>query len=664
MNKRLPLMMIAVVVLALLLVPNQMTGVATAQPTTPLFHQQPLPWIELLRHTGPLWVAERKNEVSLLEDFLPSLSQKQSQFEAIDACIQGEMADKGVPGAAIAIALDGEMVYERGYGVKHSQDGGIVDKDTIFRIGSVTKMMTAAAVMQQVDEGKVDLQAPVTTYVPEFDVAGPWPASNIKVWHLLTHSTGLPEQVPDIAGPTTETALTDWVTSQSDVQLFAEPGSFWNYCNQNFCLAGLVAERASNMSYHEYMKSQLWDRADMTRTTLLPAAVMADGNYSHGHLVNPFTGEPIVDPGTGEQIIFAPDAYDNWWFAPAGFAFSTAGDLVKFAQALMDGGGNVLSPESAAAMQDEQIALHSVPDQYYGFGIMGEDFWGVETKYHGGNVSGWGTWLLWVPERNFAVATVGNTTVSMTRSAYCATIVMLGLEPPEPQDYTTDPTTWGRYTGTYEVVDYELFGLLRPAVEAYQATITQEDERLRLSIDLPDPLNPTVPFSRTLTQGYLDTFFYDFDLDGQIQVDLTFIGNPENHGPTKWIRNRRFVGTQAPVPAGTYAMSARAFVDYRCDGFFQDGLDIPLRDATISLRFPNGARALYQVRPFGLVNFSGFDIADRVAIRVNLPERFRGYALNQCANSWGNLRLAPDDFEFGYKALQFGVRVTGEQVSP
>ncbi len=138
---------------------------------------------------GPISVVERERALSRLGNFLQTVPLRQDPFATIDACVQQEMEQLDMPGAAIAIALDGELVYERGYGVKHREEGGTVDSNPLFQIGSTTKMMTAAAVMQQVDRGTVDLGAAVTTYVPEFDVSGPWPASRMMmVWNLLTHS--------------------------------------------------------------------------------------------------------------------------------------------------------------------------------------------------------------------------------------------------------------------------------------------------------------------------------------------------------------------------------------------------------------------------------------------------------------------------------------------
>jgi len=109
--------------------------------------------------------------------------------EAIDQCVEFNMLRLSAPGAAVAVVLDGELIYESGYGVKNHSGTDPVDPDTIFRIGSVTKMMTAAAVMQQVELGRVELDAPVTDYIPEFVVGGRWPADRITVRASPTGST-------------------------------------------------------------------------------------------------------------------------------------------------------------------------------------------------------------------------------------------------------------------------------------------------------------------------------------------------------------------------------------------------------------------------------------------------------------------------------------------
>ncbi len=108
----------------------------------------------------------------------PTMAQAQSPpFAAVDACLQQEMQQKNLPGASMAIALDGALAHTSAFGVRQLGTQRYVDTDTIFRINSTTKMMGAAAVMQQVERGRLDLDAPITDYVPDLRFAEPWDAS-------------------------------------------------------------------------------------------------------------------------------------------------------------------------------------------------------------------------------------------------------------------------------------------------------------------------------------------------------------------------------------------------------------------------------------------------------------------------------------------------------
>ncbi len=498
-------------------------------------------------------LAEAARELVLDQGPSPcAVGDDQDPFEVVDAFAAREMEGRGFPGAALAIAKDGEIVHAKGFGVKHAVDGGDVDAETQFRFGSVLKMMTAAAVMQQVEAGKVDISAPVQTYVPDFALADVDDAKAITVWNLLTHSTGIPDLFTglDVDGPKTDAALGEWAASLGDVKPFAPPGSFWNYSNPNFSLAGLVAERASGTPYHELMADAVWATAGMTSTTLLPGEVMDRGNYTYGH---------TIDLETGQPTIVAPDAYDNWAFAPAGFGFTTAGDLASWAALLMEGGGSVLSLESAAAMQDPQMPLQTTPDAYYGYGIMIENYGDIVLRHHGGNINGWGAYVLWVPESDFAVATLNNADGNMISSVVCAVEAVLGVPPPASPDYTTDPATWGPYTGDYWVIDDLFSSRLGLGPKEYVAHLTLEGDTLRLALpDVQDPITPTLAFSRTLTQVVLDTFAYDFDLDGNVDgaLAVTFIQDPAEPGLAKWMRSRTFVGTRmAAEPPRVYLPS-------------------------------------------------------------------------------------------------------------
>lgn len=136
--------------------------------------------------------------------------------------------------------------------------------------------------------------------------------------------------------------------------------------------------------------------AGMDATTLDPQEVMDRDDFTYGH------------HGGAPEFIYAPDGYDCGAYSPSGLVFSTVENLARFARLMMSDGGELLSEESVAAMQGHQIYLDYDPDYFYGFGVFIEPYQDLEVRYHGGNVPGWGTVLLCVPERGYVAQRVAD----------------------------------------------------------------------------------------------------------------------------------------------------------------------------------------------------------------------------------------------------------------
>jgi CubicO group peptidase (beta-lactamase class C family) len=459
-------------------------------------------------------------------------------FQRVDACVETFMAAYRVPGASIAIIDNRAFVYEKGYGVKHREQGGAVTPDTVFRFGSTLKMMTAAALMQQVEQGRVDLQAPITRYIPEFQVAGPWPSDTISAWNLLTHTSSFPDRYDQymfrngLAGPTTPTALSDWAAGQSAIPLYAPPGSFWNYSNPNFSLAGLIAERASGLEYHQYMEDRVFGPAGMTSATLLPSDVLAFGDYAYEHYTDPFTGQ---------SVIAAPDAYDNWVMAPAGLGFATARDLARFAWILMQGGSPILTSSSAEIMQSPQIDMQIGEPIYYGFGVMVlPDYFGANLRMHGGNVFGSSSSLIWAPDYTFAVSLLFNGEASPDDAALCAYAAFHPLTGEAPPNASLPPSEWGKYAGNYrgrfyghwnwrtggEIVTYD--GL------EITATVTKVRDQLVVRMPELTVNDPQTPVG-------LDNFLAAKLGPLYGLFTASYLDDPWMHIVSNFIRNRSFV---------------------------------------------------------------------------------------------------------------------------
>jgi CubicO group peptidase (beta-lactamase class C family) len=448
--------------------------------------------------------------------------------DAIDVCVLSDMVWFDAPGAAVAVILVGELLYERGYGERLRGSNKPVDPGTIFRIGPVTQQMTAAAVMQQVELGRVALTDPITDLIPEFEVSGRWPADRITVWHALTHTTGFPD-VLDSGGVQNENSLSRWAQRQDDTRLYAPPGSFWNYSNPSFMLAGLIAERAGGVNYRQLMQQNLWEPAGMGSTTFDPAEVVETGNYADGH---------CWVCSEGGEVVVPPEENDLWDVGPAGMAFSTVRDLARWALLLMDGGGPVLSPRSAFSMQARQQWTHLTPDDFMGFGIMIEDYRGLDVRLHPGGIRGYGSCLLWVPQRRFAVAVLANSTSEMTAAAHCIVDVVLEPDAVEQPDLTTDPSTWRRYEGDYVMTE----------ANGYQTRLRVSLDDDRLMATVTDPADSSFLYVTELVQAYLDTFRLDSNADGRTDLDFTFCSRSGKPGFQMWMRNRNIVGERLLVP--------------------------------------------------------------------------------------------------------------------
>jgi CubicO group peptidase (beta-lactamase class C family) len=471
---------------------------------------------------GPL---DRTSEITRL---LPKIAAIPAE---VNACVTANMADFDTPGASVAVMHGGDLLYEHGYGVLHAYNGSPTRADSVFRIGSITKMMVAASVMQLVEQGLVDLDAPVTEYVPDLAVAGPWPASSITVRNTLTHTTSFPDVIRHIIG-TGPASLEGWAARQGDMSLYAAPRSFWNYSNPNFMLAGLVAQNASGVDYRSLLRDRLWLPAGMDHTTFDATAVAAAGNFAYGH---------TWSESLNRWVTTHPQAVDSWAAGPAGWALSTARDLVRWADLLMTDGGPVLSRRSILEMQRPQVWMNLRPDLFYAFGIMAETYKGLDVRQHGGNISGWGSYLLWIPQERLAVAVLANAPQSLIDATYCIVDAVLDLPPAgAPPDYSTDPSTWSKYRGTYDV---------REAATGYtwSAEVFVDDDRLWATVSgptIPEPDGITVE----LFQVYPETFVVDEDGDGHADIDLSFVAGHGDPPRVEFVRNRHSVGTRRADP--------------------------------------------------------------------------------------------------------------------
>src|SRR5215207_9129480 len=195
-------------------------------------------------------------------------SESAPDFAAIDHYVQKEMKQTRMPGVALGIVKADEIVHLKGFG-KAASSGRAVRPQTPFIIGSLSKSFTALAVMQLVEEGKVELDAPVQRYLPWFRVADEAASAQITPRHLLYHTSGLPEAAGmehAFSEDTRLDALEQRVHALRSVQLNRPVGASYEYSNAGYITLGLLIQEVSGQPYEAYMRAHLYSPLDMQHT--------------------------------------------------------------------------------------------------------------------------------------------------------------------------------------------------------------------------------------------------------------------------------------------------------------------------------------------------------------------------------------------------------------
>jgi CubicO group peptidase (beta-lactamase class C family) len=279
-------------------------------------------------------------------------------------------------------------------------------------IGSTTKAITAAAVLQHVEAGQMRLEEPVQTYLPSFRLADEDTTARITVWHLLTHTAGLPptpRDAPTFVPPRGDQESQEYIDELATVQPVWPPGTGWLYANDGYTIAGRIVEVVSGTPYTKYVSERIFAPLGLESARFAPtrepdADIATPYDYDDG-------GEPLVS--------YFP--FDRTY--AAGFAIMSAHDAARWLQAMLDGGSlegqHVLSPESVATMTRQQADARR-PGQMaaarsgYGFGWGIGEINNIPTVAHGGSAITMGSQFLMAPAERVAVAIVANSGTAAT----------------------------------------------------------------------------------------------------------------------------------------------------------------------------------------------------------------------------------------------------------
>jgi CubicO group peptidase (beta-lactamase class C family) len=316
------------------------------------------------------------------------------RFDALVALAEARMREHGVPGLALGIVQDGTVTM-RGLGVTNLEDPLPVTTHTVFPIASVSKTFASTAMMRLVEQGKVDLRAPVRRYLPDFRVSDEGVSRDAIVWHLLTHSGGWEGQV---SGPERgEDTLRNFVASLTKLMQVAPPEAAWSYNNAGFSIAGRVIESVTGTSINRAIRELVFQ----------PLGLEHAGTTAGDFITQRFAAGHSTRAGTTALIRpFSPSTS-----VTAGGIGLCIADLLTYARFHLGDGTagteRLLRPESLEQLRTPQLRKHSTDDDI-GIGWHLRTMGGVRTASHGGTLSGHILLLEIVAERNFAIAILTN----------------------------------------------------------------------------------------------------------------------------------------------------------------------------------------------------------------------------------------------------------------
>ena len=323
---------------------------------------------------------------------VPRLSEAEA-IESVEALLRKRAAEDQFSGAAL-VARNGRVLFAGAYGQADRERGIANTLATCFRIGSMNKMFTAVATLQLVEDGKLALDDPAGKHLPGYpnrDVA-----TKVTVRHLLTHTGG----TGDIFGPEYDRNRLQLREHSDYVKLYGsrppsfEPGSRFEYSNYGFVLLGAIIEAVSGESYYDYVREHVFGPAGMTSTDSLPEAEEVP-NRSIGYQ-HPYFGARSWEPNTN---------WLPWRGTAAGGGYSTVGDLLRFADALM--GNRLLSADSTQMLVTGKVDLF--PGVRYAFGFEdSRDSYGSGWVGHGGGAPGMNGDLKIYPKSGYVVVVLAN----------------------------------------------------------------------------------------------------------------------------------------------------------------------------------------------------------------------------------------------------------------
>lgn len=313
---------------------------------------------------------------------------------AIEKTVASFMSANNLPGLSAAVILEGELRWSEGFGMADLENSSPATSSTLFRLGSISKPISATAVLQLWERGKLDLDAPVQKYCPEFPQKE-WP---ITTRQLLGHLGGIRHYRPDGKGDVPEDSARHFSSMQESLQLFAndplvaKPGTKFNYSTYGYTVIGCALEGAGSEKFVEYLHKNVFDPAGMDQTR--------DDDF---FTVIPHRTRWYHKDKSG--IVRNAGVLDSSYKIPGGGIISSADDMAKFEAAIL---GDKLLKRSTRDLMWASLKTTDGKETGYGLGWGIMDRFGLHILAHTGGQQGTSTAFAVVPGRNAGVVVLCN----------------------------------------------------------------------------------------------------------------------------------------------------------------------------------------------------------------------------------------------------------------
>jgi len=335
---------------------------------------------------------------------LISCNQKDASSSTAYDTIFDSVFKKDEPGGAVLIAKEGKIIYEKGFGVEDINTKKPISTSTLFNVGSISKTFVAFGILQLAKENKLSLDDSIYKYFPDFKNTAI--AKRVKIYHLLTHTSGLPDirkVSEDSVFFLTAKDAENWAPIKQTDTLEFEPGERFNYSNPAFNALALIIEKVSGMKWQEYIQKNVMKPSGMETSTITDGAYPESG-VSHGYI---YDGKKYYEKDYGEEPTFAAAGNGGVW--------SSVEELWKYEQAIQK---NAFLDSTWSKKARTVVGFSNWKDSMPSFiGLCwfitktnGENMIG-----HTGSQGGFRADYVWLPEKNLFYVILCNTPKALSK---------------------------------------------------------------------------------------------------------------------------------------------------------------------------------------------------------------------------------------------------------